>query len=323
MTEAATSAHAHKPVLLAEVIDAMAPHDGGVYVDGTFGGGGYSQAILAAATCRVWAIDRDPAAVAAGAALAQRYPGRLTILQGRFGDMAEILRGEDVSGVDGIALDIGVSSRQIDDPTRGFSFAADGPLDMRMDPTAPVPTAADLVNTLSEHALADLIFEFGEEPASRRIARAILRRRAERPFARTLELAETVRSAARRSAARLHPATLTFQALRIAVNDEIGELRRGLQAAEDLLAPGGRLAVVAFHSLEDRAVKQFLNQRSGRGEVPPRHRPPAVNPRTPTFRLVHRKAIRPRPDEIASNPRARSARLRVAERIAPAPGGRA
>jgi len=314
---------AHRPVLLAEVIAALAPHDGGVYVDGTFGAGGYSQALLAAAACRVWAIDRDPAAVAAGDLLAKRYPGRFKALQGCFGDMAAIMRGENVAGVDGVALDLGVSSPQIDDPARGFSFAADGPLDMRMDPTNAGPTAADLVNTLSERALADLIFEFGEEPAARRIARAILRRRADRPFTRTLELAEVVRSVAGRGASRIHPATLTFQALRIAVNDEIGELRRGLQAAEDVLAPGGRLAVVAFHSLEDREVKHFLNQRSGRGEVPPRHRPPAVNTRTPTFRLVHRKAIRPRPDEIASNPRARSARLRVAERVAAAPGGRA
>lgn len=323
MTAAETAPFVHQPVLLAEAVAALAPHDGGIYVDGTFGAGGYSQAILAAASCRVWAIDRDPAAVAGGAALATRYPGRFKVLQGRFGDMARLLGGEAVESVDGIALDVGVSSPQIDDPARGFSFAADGPLDMRMDPTDPGPTAADLVNTLDERALADLIFSFGEEPAARRIARAILRRRAERPFTRTRDLAEVVRAAAHRGTARIHPATLTFQALRIAVNDEIGELRRGLQAAEDLLAPGGRLVVVAFHSLEDREVKQFLYQRSGRGELPPRHRPPAVNTRIPTFRLVHRKAIRPRPDEIACNPRARSARLRAAERVAPTEGGHA
>jgi len=313
------AAHApvHTPVLLPEVIAALAPHDGGIYVDGTFGGGGYSQALLMAASCRVWAIDRDPAAVEAGRALARRYPGRFTILHGRFGEMARILPGWALGRVDGITFDIGVSSRQLDEPARGFSFAADGPLDMRMDQSGPGPTAADLVNGLGERALADLIYEYGEEPAARRIARAILRRRGVRPFERTQDLADVVRGAAGRPGARIHPATLAFQALRIAVNDEIGELRRGLDAAEILLAPGGRLAVVAFHSLEDREVKQFLTQRSGRGDVPPRHRPPAVNVRTPTFRPVHRKAIRPRPDEIASNPRARSARLRVAERIAP------
>jgi 16S rRNA (cytosine1402-N4)-methyltransferase len=253
---AANRSAAHIPVMLPEVLDALAPRDGAVYVDGTFGGGGYSQGLLMAANCKVCGIDRDPAAIQAGAALTTRFPGRLQLLNGRFGDMERLLAARGVTQVDGVALDIGVSSPQIDEPARGFSFRQDGPLDMRMG--ADGPSAADVVNTLDEAALADIIYRYGEERLARRIARAIVDARKAAPITRTLQLAEIVRKVVRRSPDGIDPATRTFQAIRIYVNDEIGELRRGLAAAERLLAPGGRLAVVSFHSLEDREVKTFL-----------------------------------------------------------------
>jgi len=309
----------HVPVLLREVVETLRPRDGGIYVDGTFGAGGYSRALLSAAACTVWALDRDSEAVARGAALRAAHPGRLTVLEACFGDMDKELTARGVGAVDGVALDVGVSSPQIDDPARGFSFAADGPLDMRMAPQAGGPTAADAVNGLSETALADIIFRYGEERAARRIARAIVRRRAEAPFTRTGDLAETVRRASGpRHGARIDPATRTFQALRIHVNDELGELSRGLAAAERLLAPGGRLAVVCFHSLEDRLAKRFLAHRAESGTGGSRHRP-ALAGRAPSFRLLGRKAVRPSAAEIAANPRARSARLRGAERTDAAP----
>jgi 16S rRNA (cytosine1402-N4)-methyltransferase len=296
----------HVPVLLDDVVAALRPRAGATYVDGTFGAGGYSAAILEAAPCRVVGIDRDPAAIERGTALASRYPGRLSLIEGRFGDMADLLGTAKVAGV---ALDLGVSSPQIDDPARGFSFRADGPLDMRMGRHG--ESAADLVNGASETQLADIIAEYGEERFARRIARAIVARR---PVSRTGELAEIVRSAIpRRDPAGIDPATRTFQALRIAVNDELGELDRGLAAAERVLEPGGRLAVVSFHSLEDRRVKDFLKQRSGAAPQASRHLPAAAT-RTPTFRLLSKKAIEPSEAEIVRNPRARSARLRAAER---------
>jgi len=304
----------HVPVLLHEMLDVLQPRDGGIYIDGTFGGGGYSRGLLSAADCTVWALDRDSEAVARGAELSAEYPGRLTVLEARFGDMDAVLGARGVAAVDGIALDVGVSSPQIDDPARGFSFAADGPLDMRMDPQAGGSTAADAVNRLSEAALADIIFQYGEDRAARRIARAIVRRRDETPFARTLDLAETVRKASGpRRGVRIDPATRTFQALRIHVNDELGELGRGLAAAERLLAPRGRLAVVCFHSLEDRLAKRFLVSRAGGGGGASRHRPEPAT-RAPSFHLLARKAIRSGDAEIAANPRSRSARLRGAER---------
>lgn len=315
----------HTPVMLREVMAVLAPRDGGIYLDGTFGGGSYSFALLEAANCRVWAIDRDPSAIAAGEAASARYDGRLSLLAGCFGDMDRLMSesGDDV--LDGIALDLGVSSMQIDDPARGFSFQADGPLDMRMSAEASSEEAAggelsatQAVNSLSEAELTDIIRRFGEERRARQVARAIVTARKAGPIERTAQLAEIVRRVVRRSPDGIDPATRTFQALRIYVNDELGELNRGLRAAERLLAPGGRLAVVSFHSLEDRAVKGFLMERSGRTAGGSRHGPEslrkeAVGP-APTFELMHRGAQRPGQAECARNPRARSARLRAARR---------
>jgi 16S rRNA (cytosine1402-N4)-methyltransferase len=306
---ASGTAALHIPVLLDEVLSVLSPRDGGVYVDGTFGLGGYSRAILDAADCRVLGLDRDPDAVGRGAELAKRYAGRLTLRQARFGDMAEIAAADGIGSVDGVALDLGVSSPQLDEPERGFSFRADGPLDMRMERAG--PSAADLVNTLDEGDLADLIFDLGEERLSRRVARAIV---AARPLQTTGELAAIIRRVVPRSADGIDPATRTFQALRLAVNEELDELGRGLAAAERLLAPGGRLAAVSFHSLEDRAVKTFLAGRSGAGPRPSRHLPDAGTEALPTFRLLARKPVMASPAELDRNPRARSARLRAAER---------
>lgn len=304
----------HIPVLLAEVIEGLAPKDGGIYVDGTFGAGGYTTAILEAAPCVVWCIDRDPEALQRGEALTQRFPGRVNFMQGRFGDMAELLAARGISGVDGVALDLGVSSMQIDDRSRGFSFLRDGPLDMRMEKSG--RSAADVVNTLSEKELADIIFTYGEERHARRVARAIVEARQERPFSRTLHLADVIRAQVRRAQDGIDPATRTFQALRIYVNDELGELERGLIGAEKILRPGGILAVVSFHSLEDRIVKTFLKARSGSAIRPSRHTPASINaaPATATFTPITRRPVGPSEEEIARNPRARSARLRVAER---------
>ncbi len=308
---------AHAPVMLEEVLAALVPRDGGAYVDGTFGNGGYTRAILEAADTVVWAIDRDPDAIERGHELMKRFPGRLTVLHGRFGDMPKLLRAAGVDRVDGVVLDLGVSSPQLDDATRGFSFRLDGPLDMRMDRTG--PSAADLVNGLDENALATILRSLGEERHARRIARAIVAARSKAPIVRTRQLAEVVRAAVPRRGNRIDPATRTFLALRIHVNDELGELDRGLAAAERLLAPGGRLAVVSFHSLEDRRVKTFLRTRSASGSSVSRHLPAEGNKPAPTFRLVTRSATRPSAEEIAANPRARSARLRVAERTEAAP----
>jgi 16S rRNA (cytosine1402-N4)-methyltransferase len=308
-----TSVSPHVSVLRDEVIDALMVKDGGVYVDGTFGAGGYSRALLEAANCTVWGIDRDPLAQKFGDALNRDYPGQITVLSGRYGDMADLLSGVGVGQIDGVALDIGVSSMQIDDPSRGFSFRGDGPLDMRMGDSG--MTAADVVNEFAEKELADIIYQYGEERASRRVARAIVNLRSEQAITRTSQLASAVRSAVAKSKDGIDPATRTFQALRIYVNDELGELDRGLQAAEKLLGPGGRLAVVSFHSLEDRRVKTFLQDRSGAGPRPSRHMPViAGSDLKPTFRLIKKGGIKPSQDETANNPRARSARLRVAER---------
>ena len=316
----------HLPVMLAEALADLAPADGEVFVDGTFGGGSYSRAILEAADCTVWSIDRDTAAVDRGARLAAEFGGRLTILEGRFGDMAELLHGHAINAVDGIVLDLGVSSFQLDDPKRGFSFRADGPLDMRMGGDG--PNAADAVNSLPEQELARIIYEYGEERLSRSIARAIVFARKDGAIETTAALAEIVRRAVarrsgqrttRRGQARLDPATRTFQALRIYVNDELGELERGLCAAEALLKPGGRLVVIAFHSLEDRSVKSFFSARCGSRARPSRHQPSPSSRGTareaaPTFRLLHRGMVKPSAAEVARNPRARSARMRAAMR---------
>jgi len=303
----------HVPVLLPEVLTALAPQGGERIIDGTFGAGGYSAALLAAGA-RVLAIDRDPAAIAAGRALLDQSSGRLSLVAGRFGELDRIAEGAHFAPADGIVLDIGISSVQIDDPARGFSFQSDGPLDMRMGNDG--PTAADVVNTEEEARLADILFRLGEERRSRAISRAIVARRAEQPFTRTFELAELAeRVLGRSKIAGRHAATRTFQALRIYVNDELGELARGLAAAERALKPGGRLAVVSFHSLEDAIVKQFLKERSGKAEHASRHLPPGEPSRlAPSFRSLSRRPVGPGEAELAANPRARSGRLRAAIR---------
>ncbi|MCA3420021.1 MAG: 16S rRNA (cytosine(1402)-N(4))-methyltransferase RsmH [Roseomonas sp.] len=309
------TAEGHVPVMLAEVLATLGPQDGATYLDATFGGGGYARAILQAAPgCTVFAIDRDPDAIARGAALAQAFADRLHLIEGRFGDMLSLLRDRGITALDGVVMDLGVSSFQLDQSERGFSFRADGPLDMRMEKSG--PSAAELVNSLPERELADIIFRFGEERFARRIARAIVARRAEAPFTTTADLAALVRRAVPRDPSGIDGATRSFQALRIAVNDELDEVERGIAAAMELLAPGGRLVVVAFHSLEDRIVKQAMAAASGRGGAS-RHDPAALFGRAkPAFHLLTPRAMRPQDAECSANPRARSARLRGIERLA-------
>lgn len=309
----------HMPVMLDEVLAALAPRDGGIYVDGTFGNGGYTNGILSAADTRVIGIDRDPTAIANAQDMAAAHQGRLALVSGCFGDMAvlvpPVLGSMGVPAADGIALDLGVSSMQLDQAERGFSFRLDGPLDMRMDAGAgDTPSAADVVNTYEPKDLAQIFKVLGEERQARRVAQAIARRREDEPFTRTADLADVVAQAIGGKPQRIHPATRVFQALRIYVNDELGELARGLMAAEKLLVEGGRLAVVSFHSLEDRVVKRFLAARSGAVANPSRHLPEAVAGPEPSFRLLSRKAQEPTDAEISRNPRARSAKLRAAER---------
>jgi 16S rRNA (cytosine1402-N4)-methyltransferase len=302
----------HVPVMLAEVLQALGPRAGATYLDATFGGGGYAGAILAAADCTLWAIDRDPDAIARGAALAERYPGKLHLLHGSFGQMLDLLAQAGVSRLDGVVMDLGVSSFQIDDPARGFSFRADGPLDMRMDRAG--PTAADLVATLGEAELADTLYQLGEERLSRRIARAIVQARAEAPILTTGQLAAIIRRVVPKDGSGIDPATRSFQALRIRVNDELGEIERALTQAADLLAPGGRLVVVSFHSGEDRLVKRFMTEVAGRTPAPSRHVPRGLDSApAPRFRLLSARPGRPGEAEITRNPRARSARLRAIE----------
>jgi 16S rRNA (cytosine1402-N4)-methyltransferase len=307
----------HLPVMLAEVLRALEPCDGARYLDGTFGGGGYAGAILeAAAGCTLYAIDRDPDAIRRGAALAARFPGRLHLIEGRFGEMLSLLQARGVAALDGVVLDLGVSSFQLDESERGFSFRADGPLDMRMEKAG--RSAQDLVNALSESELADMLFELGEERHARRIARAIVAARREAPITTTGRLAEIVRAVVPRDPSGIDRATRSFQALRLAVNDELGEVERGLAEAARLLAPGGRLVVVAFHSLEDRIVKRFMAGAAGRGAGASRHAPASLaggRPAPAGFRLLTPKALRPGAPETDANPRARSARLRAIERL--------
>jgi 16S rRNA (cytosine1402-N4)-methyltransferase len=310
---------AHFPVLLQEVVTALLPRDSAVFVDGTFGAGGYAEALLKAAHCRVIGIDRDPEAVAEGGRLARRYDGRLTMLMGRFGDMQQLLAMHRILQVDGVALDLGVSSMQLDQAARGFSFRQEGPLDMRMEKAG--VSAADLVNGLPEADLADIFWQFGEERHSRRLARAIVADRRRQPFTTTRQLAELARKIVPLAKDGIDPATRCFQGLRIAVNDELGEVGRGLAAAEQLLVPGGRVAVVSFHSLEDRLVKDFFRSRSGLATRPSRHAP-AVAPLPPRFRLLAKKPITASAAELLANPRARSAKLRVAERLDDGEGGK-
>ncbi len=331
MTNAPAAQRRHVPVMLAEVLAALQPADGETYIDGTFGAGGYTSAILQAADCRVLALDRDPRAIADGLALCEKFAGRLTLVEAPFSTLDEVAahaHGDPASTgprtlgqtslpqpsatkkVDGVVLDIGVSSMQLDQPERGFSFQADGPLDMRMADHG--PTAADVVNTMDEEPLANILYELGEEKRSRAIARAIAQDRGAAPFTTTLQLARLVSRVlgGRREDGR-HPATRTFQALRIYVNDELGELRSALAAAERILKPGGRLVVVTFHSLEDRIVKQFFIDRSGRQPGGSRHLPPQAESKSPpSFQIVNQRPLSPSQPELDGNPRARSARLR-------------
>lgn len=302
----------HLPVMLAEVLTALAPADGDVIVDGTFGGGGYTRAILDAAGCTVLGIDRDLDAIVRAEKMAAANP-RLVPLLGCFGDLDILAEQAGHERVDGVVLDIGVSSFQIDQAERGFSFQRNGPLDMRMGGSG--PSAADVVNKMSEKGLADVIFRLGEEKNARRIARVIAARRIEAPFETTADLAAVVEEAVGgRRGARVHPATLTFQAIRMYVNDELGELARGLHAAERILRPGGRLVVVTFHSLEDRLVKQWMRERAGAVPAGSRHLPLLAKPPSPPFELRENKAVQPSDKEVETNPRARSAKLRAAIR---------
>ncbi len=306
----------HLPVLRDEVLAALAPKAGEIFLDATFGAGGYTRAILSIEGTRVLGIDRDPTAIAAGQDLVAEAQGRLMLAQGAFSRLESIAQARGISSFDGIAFDIGVSSMQLDDAARGFSFRQDGPLDMRMAHEG--PAAADIINGADEARLADILYYFGEERASRRIARAIVAERARAPFTSTLRLAECIARAAPAKPGAIHPATRSFQALRIAVNDELGELVKALVAAERMLNEGGRLAVVTFHSLEDRIVKQFFASRSGHGEARSRLLPGELEKPMPTFIVAGKQPVLPTAAEITRNPRARSAKLRFATRTAAA-----
>jgi 16S rRNA (cytosine1402-N4)-methyltransferase len=309
----------HTPVMLAEALAALRPAGGETYLDGTFGAGGYARAILDAADCSVVALDRDPTAVAAGYGLVAASAGRLTLVEERFSRISSALDALGVGQIDGIVLDVGVSSMQIDRAERGFSFRSDGPLDMRMSGEG--PSAADIVATLDDKGLAAVLRTLGEERRAGALARAIVAARAEAPIETTGRLAQIAEKVLGSWNDGIHPATRTFQALRLAVNDELGELARALFAAEARLKPGGRLVVVAFHSLEDRIVKTFLADRTRTAPGGSRHMPQqSVAPAT--FETVSRGVVKPGDAEIAANVRARSARLRAARRTdAPARGG--
>jgi 16S rRNA (cytosine1402-N4)-methyltransferase len=300
--------------MLNEVIQILAPRDDETLLDGTFGGGGYTRALLDQARCTIWAIDRDPDALARGAELAAQYPGRLHLIEGGFGDMLALLHGQGVAALDGIVLDLGLSSFQIDDAARGFSFRQDGPLDMRMSQSG--PSAADLVAALPESELADTLYTLGEERLSRRIARAIVAARAQAPITTTGQLAAIIRGVVPQAKDGIDPATRSFQALRLRVNDELAQIEQALAASATILNPGGRLVVVAFHSLEDRIVKRFFAEAAGRAPGPSRHDPRGLAPsRAARFRLLTPRALRPGETETARNPRARSARLRAMQRL--------
>jgi len=297
----------HIPVLGRPALDFLNVREGGVYIDATFGAGGYTRAILAAANCKVVAIDRDPSAIALGRKLANE---RLTLVEDRFSNLEQVAREAGVDSVDGVVLDVGVSSMQLDTAARGFSFRLDGPLDMRMGASG--PSAADVVAAGSERDLANIIFLLGEERQSRAIARAIVKARSATPIETTAALADIVGSVVRSRPGDIHPATRTFQALRIFVNDELGELVEALAASERILKPGGRLVAVSFHSLEDRIVKSFLAARA-KTSAGSRHAP-EVKHAAPTFRILTKRPVMADDAEVAGNPRARSAKLRAAER---------
>ena len=297
----------HIPVLGRPALDFLNVREGGVYIDATFGAGGYTRAILAAANCKVVAIDRDPSAIALGRKLANE---RLTLVEDRFSNLEQVARGAGADSVDGVVLDVGVSSMQLDTAARGFSFRLDGPLDMRMRVSG--PSAADVVAAAGERDLANIIFLLGEERQSRAIARAIVKARSATPIETTAALADIVGSVVRSRPGDIHPATRTFQALRIFINDELGELVEALAASERVLKPGGRLVVVSFHSLEDRIVKSFLAARA-KASAGSRHAP-EIKHAAPTFRILTKRPVMADDAEVAGNPRARSAKLRAAER---------
>lgn len=304
----------HIPVLLAEVITALKPSHGGVFVDGTFGAGGYTRAILATENTRVIGLDRDPSALRAAESVVADFPDRFTFREARFSDFDAVCRNLGHDAIDGVVFDIGVSSMQLDQPERGFSFRTDGPLDMRMERSG--TSAADLVNHADEETLAAILYRYGEERDSRRIARAVVNDRVMSPFTRTKPLADLIGRIVRGAPKGVHPATRTFQALRIAVNDELGQLLSGLEAGERMLREGGVLAAVTFHSLEDRIVKRFLARGAGRTEGGSRHRPDPGPRQDASFTLPGRQPVAPSDDEIAQNPRARAAKLRWAVRTA-------
>ncbi|MCL1513585.1 16S rRNA (cytosine(1402)-N(4))-methyltransferase RsmH [Parasaccharibacter sp. TMW 2.1891] len=309
----------HFPVMLPEVLDTLAPQDGGVYLDGTFGGGGYSRALLRSASCTVHAIDRDPDAIKRGQPLMAASEGRLHLHQGTFSAMKE-LAGHH-GPFNGIVLDLGVSSFQLDQEERGFSFRHDGPLDMRMSTDG--LSAADIVNGEKEQALADILYHYGEERRSRRVARAIIEARQSGPIQTTGQLADIIRKAVPKERPNFDPATRSFQAIRIAVNDELGELERTLETAPGLLAPGGIFCIVTFHSLEDRMTKRALARLAGRMAGPSRHTPLAMQQtEAPSFELLHTRPRTPSDQELNLNPRSRSARLRALRRL-PAHGASA
>lgn len=305
----------HIPVLARQVVDLLAPRAGGVYVDGTFGAGGHTRAILAAADCHVIGVDRDRSAIAAGAHLVADMGGRLFLAEDRLSDLEPLLVSRAIDQVDGILVDLGVSSMQLDRAERGFSFRQDGPLDMRM--SAEGPSVADLVAAATERDLAAIIRTLGEERHARAVAREIVKARSVAPVRTTLALAAIVEGVVHAVPGDIHPATRTFQALRMFVNDELGEVAAVLTAAERLLRPGGRLAVISFHSLEDRIVKRFLAARS-RAAAISRHQP-AAEEFSPSFRVLTPRPVTADAEEIAGNPRARSAKLRAAERLAAPP----
>ncbi len=306
------SAPRHVPVLGRQAIEMLSPHDGGVYLDATFGAGGYSRAILETAGTRIIGIDRDRTAITGGFDLVDRSDGRLTLVEDRFSNLAEICAALDILSVDGVVMDVGVSSMQLDEAERGFSFRLGGPLDMRMGRDG--PTAADVVAKASEADLANIIYIFGEERHSRRLARAIVAARKEAPVATTRALADIISRVVRSKPGEIHPATRTFQALRIFVNEELDELHLALSAAERMLKPGGRLVVVSFHSLEDRIVKNFMVERAKAGGGS-RHLPEIAQD-APSFHILTKRPVTPDDGEISVNPRARSAKLRAAERTA-------
>jgi 16S rRNA (cytosine1402-N4)-methyltransferase len=304
----------HIPVLGREAVEMLSPRDGGIYVDATFGAGGYSRMILDVPGTRVIGIDRDRTAISGGFDLVDRSGGRLILVEDRFSNLAEVCAAQGISSVDGVVMDVGVSSMQLDEADRGFSFRLGGPLDMRMGHDG--PTAADVIAKASEADLANIIYIFGDERHSRAVARAVVAARKEAPITTTRALADIVSRVVRSKPGEIHPATRTFQALRIFVNEELDELHLALAAAERVLKPGGRLAVVSFHSLEDRIVKNFLVERAKAGGGS-RHLP-EVAQAAPSFHVLTKRPVTPGEEEVSANPRARSAKLRAAERTAAA-----